>query len=152
MQQHTADADGATCRDMRSYAVLCSISTFCALGTTVLLLAAPAATWRRITDGELHARVREIAAGVGATARRSARTAIHTRGRSLFGPAAAHGAARDDLQERRGADRAGECGNRRRAAAWVEEQGIKAGVGWELAERWVGTRLGVELPACGACM
>lgn len=61
--------------------MLCSISTFCALFTTLLLLLIPAATWKRLMHGELPGRVREIAVGIGSRAR----GAIRTRGRSIFG-------------------------------------------------------------------
>lgn len=76
-------------RDRRAYAVLCSISTFCALATTTLLLVVPASTWQSIAAGELTGLFRQVLAGVGAFARR------RLRGRSRFGGATAAAAPHD---------------------------------------------------------
>eukprot|EP00892_Ulva_mutabilis_P001521 jgi/Ulvmu1/1136/UM107_0009.1 len=86
-----AEAGTAAASDMRSYTILCSISTFCALLTTALLLVVPEATWRSLESGKFTSRCWEVLAGLRARARRNTGTAAgrRTRGPSLFGHSAA---------------------------------------------------------------
>ena len=64
------------CRGLEGYVILCSVSTFGSLGTTVLMLLLPASFWKRLETEKPWSIISNVAAGIGLTARVVWRTSV----------------------------------------------------------------------------